>query len=910
MCIVKSVGMASAALACLALLAVAQAQGEKLFPFVLPWDDSSPSVTNLSDWLHKPAGKFGRVRVGEDGRLYVGNQRIRFFGVNLCFGACFPRKEDAEKIAARMAKFGINVVRFHHMDSQQFPNGIRLRNVPHTREPDPEALDRLDYLVAQLKRNGIYVNFNLLVSRPFVAADGLPPEIEKLDWKQRHVVGFFYQPIIELQKEYAKKLLTHRNPYTGMTYAEDPAIAFVEINNENGLVHAWLGGTVDRLPQVFIDDLQRQWNEWLRRRYKSTSELKKAWGVKEEPVGNEMLSNPDFSEGTKQWTLERHMGAEATAEVVTDDVPPFAGAPKRALKITVTKLGKETWHVQLNQPKLKMEADRPYTLTFFAKSDKPRQISVGIKQAHEPWADLGFRTTVNLTTQWQQFRFTFMLTEGDENARLDISQLGQDIGTYWIAGVSLRTGGVIGIVDGESIERGTVQVFYRSRFTERTREAQLDFIRFLWEVENRYWQTLYRYIKDELKVGALVIGTIVGCSTPNMMAKLDCVDTHAYWQHPIFPKRPWDAEDWIVPNRTMVNTVGGTLPGLAMRRVLGKPHCVTEYNHPAPNTYSSEGFLLLAAYAALQDWDAIYAFSYSHRRDNWDAGRIPNFFDIDQHPTKMVTLIPAIAMFVRGDVSSAKQQVVVQLGVEREIQELRRATAWNLVHAGNLGVTREMTLVHRIAIATEGTILPEDALTPDRVKLAGFKAEAGGAQPNKFISDTGELVWDLSEPERGIVTVNTPKSKAVIGFGGGKRIPLGSVVIEPSQTMQDGWCVITLTAIDGDFEALQKGKAKLRAIITATGYAENKNMGWKEVAGYPPKSSVGRKWGEPPSLVEGINAHIMLPVNAKQVEVWALDERGQRKVKLPVQADSKGNALIAIGAEWQTLWYEVVVGGE
>ncbi len=79
--------------------------GEKdaLFTFVLPWDDASPSVANISHWLHKPAGKFGPIRIGADGHLYAGAQRVRFWGVNLCFGACFPRKEDAEKIAARMA---------------------------------------------------------------------------------------------------------------------------------------------------------------------------------------------------------------------------------------------------------------------------------------------------------------------------------------------------------------------------------------------------------------------------------------------------------------------------------------------------------------------------------------------------------------------------------------------------------------------------------------------------------------------------------------------------------------------------------------------------------------------------------------------------------------------------------------
>ena len=37
-----------------------------LFPFVLPWDDATPGVANISGWLHKPAGKFGHVRVTSD----------------------------------------------------------------------------------------------------------------------------------------------------------------------------------------------------------------------------------------------------------------------------------------------------------------------------------------------------------------------------------------------------------------------------------------------------------------------------------------------------------------------------------------------------------------------------------------------------------------------------------------------------------------------------------------------------------------------------------------------------------------------------------------------------------------------------------------------------------------------------
>jgi hypothetical protein len=445
----------------------------------------------------------------------------------------------------------------------------------------------------------------------------------------------------------------------------------------------------------------------------------------------------------------------------------------------------------------------------------------------------------------------------------------------------------------ERVEDGTVSVFSHAQLGERTTEAQRDWLRFLWDTEDRYWQTMYRYLKDELKVKALVIGTVVGCSTPNMMAKLDCVDTHAYWCHPSFPGRPWDPQNWFVNNRTMVNERGGTLPGLALRRVLGKPFCITEYGHASPNTFVSEGHLLRAAYSGLQDWDYISASRYSHQAD-WDLRRIRNYFDIDQHPTKMLTLVPAAVMFLRGDVSPAKEQIVAALDKEHEIEALRHAHAWQLVHAGDAGVPPEAALIHRVTIAVEGQSAPAGALRPEQAKLK--VPRVAGVEGDTFTSDTGELSWDLSRKERGVVTFNTAKSKAVIGYGGGKRFDLGGVVVEPGPTLQDGWSAITMTAMEGDLSA-----APFRLLITATGYAENTKMGWKN----PEKTSVGKNWGEAPSLVEGIPARITLPLPAKNVEAWALDERGQRKTKLPAQASENGNTIIAIGPQWQTLWYEV-----
>jgi hypothetical protein len=873
-----------ALLSCGLRIGAAADEPAPLFPFVLPWDDAAPGVADLSGWLQKPAGKFGHIRAGDDGHLYAGKDRIRFYGVDLAFSANFPRKEDADKIVARMAKFGINMVRFHIMDMTRYPEGIFARKGTDTREFDPEALDRLDYFTAQLARNGIYVYLCLLNYRPLNAADGLPKEIEQLGdpYQGRHVIGFYDTRILELQKEYARKLLSHRNACTGLTYADDPAVVFVEINNENGLIHAWLSETVDKLPEVFQPELKRQWNEWLRKRHGSTAALRQAWGVIDETLGEEMLANADFSHGTDRWVLEQHEGAQAAA-AASSDVPEAVRGAKSAC-VTVTKPGTQNWHVRFEQAGFKMQAERPCTLVFWAKSEKPCAISVSIEQNHAPWLNLGWRTSISLTPQWQQFRFVPLPNQNEDGARLIFDPATQ-AGSYWLAGISLRPGGMCGLEKDERVEDGSVRSVLRARAGERTAEAQRDWLRFLWETEDRYWQTMNRFLKDDLKVQSLIIGTVVGCSTPNMMARLDCIDTHAYWQHPIFPGRPWDSENWIVNNRSMVNDRGGTVPDLALRRVTGKPFCVTEYGHCAPSAFVGEGSLLRGAYAALQDWDYISTSRYAHKSD-WDLRRIRNFFDIDQHPTKMLTMIPAAAMFLRGDVKPAQDLVVATLDKAHEIDALRRANAWELVHAGHAGIPREAALVHRTAIAVEGQAAPAGALRPDQAKVEG----------DRFVSDTNELLWDVSQKDRGVVTVNAARSKAVIGYGGGKRFDLGGVVVEPGPTRQDGWSAITLTVMEGSPAA-----APSRWLITATGYVENTKMGWKNAE----HTSVGKNWGEAPTLVEGIPARITLPLPAARVEAWALDERGQRKSPLPVQADDRGNAVLALGPQHKTLWYEV-----
>jgi hypothetical protein len=146
------------------------------------------------------------------------------------------------------------------------------------------------------------------------------------------------------------------------------------------------------------------------------------------------------------------------------------------------------------------------------------------------------------------------------------------------------------------------------------------------------------------------------------------------------------------------------------------------------------------------------------------------------------------------------------------------------------------------------------------------------------------------------VTINTPRSKALIGKIPPSPCQMGEVAIGAGRNLQN-WAAVTVTAMDGaDFASPG------RVLITATGYAENTAMGWKN----PEKTTVGTEWGRAPSLVEGIPATVTLPVPAARVQAWALDERGQRREPLPVK-EQGGRALLELGPQARTLWYEVVI---
>jgi hypothetical protein len=420
-----------------------------------------------------------------------------------------------------------------------------------------------------------------------------------------------------------------------------------------------------------------------------------------------------------------------------------------------------------------------------------------------------------------------------------------------------------------------------------TQAARHDWIDFLWETERDYWWGMYRFLKDDLQVQSLVSGTQLGWSPVSIQARLDYIDAHSYWQHPAFPGRPWDPANWYVRNVALVNSPGGTLAGLAARRVAGLPYTVSEYNHPAPNTYAAEGFPMFAAMAAFQSWDGIYSFAYCHNAD-FEPRLVSSYFDIKAETAKLAHLPACAALFLRGDVAPARQTLLAPLTLEDELQKLRASGSARDLTTGTFGLDPQVALVHGIALQPQREGQDRKASKVPSTKAAGATA---------FVSDTGELRWDVTVPNGGYFTADTPRAKLFTGFIRGRTFQLGNVSLKFGSTRAD-WATVSLVCIDGQgFD--QPG----RILVAATGWMQNRDAELQDLGG--DRVTLGRQWGKEPVLCEGVSVEILVPVAANRVRLYPLDESGNRRDSVASPAAVK--AVLKLVPEHKTVWYEAEI---
>jgi len=135
----------------------------------------------------------------------------------------------------------------------------------------------------------------------------------------------------------------------------------------------------------------------------------------------ELLTNGSFDDGFNNWINAGGVVQESNniyqAEVAV------AGNP---------------YDVNLSQV-ITLVPDETYTLTFRAKASVARTMLAGLGLNHDPWANVV--ETVSLTTGWQTFTYTITTTGfGDADSRV-LFDMGAEVGTVFIDGVSLTVAG-------------------------------------------------------------------------------------------------------------------------------------------------------------------------------------------------------------------------------------------------------------------------------------------------------------------------------------------------------------------------------------------------------------------------------------------------------------------------------------
>jgi hypothetical protein len=212
------------------------------------------SALDVSFLLPRPAGSLGFVTV-KDGRLTweKGGGRARFFGVALLAPTAFLPSEQADLLADRLARSGVNLVRLGDLDSAYGPNRSLFDDTrDDTKAFDSEALARLDHLIAALKSRGIYVALELQGKRRFRTGDGvtapgmLPPG--------GGPAALFDPTLSKLAIDSARALLGHVNPETGLALKDDPVLAWVTLTGEVTLFN--LIDNADSLPAAYAKALQ------------------------------------------------------------------------------------------------------------------------------------------------------------------------------------------------------------------------------------------------------------------------------------------------------------------------------------------------------------------------------------------------------------------------------------------------------------------------------------------------------------------------------------------------------------------------------------------------------------------------------------------------------------------------------
>ncbi len=216
----------------------------------------------------KTAGESGFIRSANNGFQLGSGKPVRFWGVNCGPGIVRQSREQVDYLAGRLAKYGVNMVRFHgpiYDKSSKDPSRV-----------DMKFLDQLFYFITAMKKQGIYSKISFYFPLWFDIKPGYGIRGYENIKNKKPFASFYFNPtLIEIYQSWAKTLFTTRNPYSGKTLAADPCVGIVEIVNEDSCFFWTFSETNIPGPQLQI--MENAFAKWLKTKYGSLKKATAAW---------------------------------------------------------------------------------------------------------------------------------------------------------------------------------------------------------------------------------------------------------------------------------------------------------------------------------------------------------------------------------------------------------------------------------------------------------------------------------------------------------------------------------------------------------------------------------------------------------------------------------------------------------
>ncbi|CAM5563958.1 hypothetical protein ATER59S_04760 [Aquamicrobium terrae] len=257
--------------------------------------DFSGLLPNTTIGPEGARGADRRLIAGAGGRMAFADapdRPQRLFCASLAWSPAsggFPSRDEADRYARQLAMHGYNLARLHFVDAAlMFGRQTDF-------DFDPDTLDRIHYLLAALKRNGIYWMIDAMSSWRG-AYGGYDDRWDPAG--NLKTALYFDERAFAHWRRFQEAFLARVNPYTGVAPISDEALAVVILVNENSLefesvVH-------DRPGRPPYDPMiAAPFNRWLSGRYASTADLARAWG--------DLARDERLEEGTVRLPRDRYV---------------------------------------------------------------------------------------------------------------------------------------------------------------------------------------------------------------------------------------------------------------------------------------------------------------------------------------------------------------------------------------------------------------------------------------------------------------------------------------------------------------------------------------------------------------------------------------------------------------------------